>query len=118
MAYSYSCGAIWFMFNLNARYMNCKNLKLKDAFKLAMNDMTDELCLAWKPVTDYVIDNTLQDLAVKFSNNLIEHDRVLYYNVDWQQPVSKTYLNTKEQRQLNSKLGITKSKGIINWYKN
>jgi len=115
---SYSCGAIWFMFNLNARYMNCKNLKLKDAFKLAMNDMTDELCLAWKPVTDYVIDNTLQDLAVKFSNNLIEHDRVLYYNVDWQQPVSKTYLNTKEQRQLNSKLGITKSKGIINWYKN
>ena len=57
-------------------------LKLKDAFKLAMNDMTDELCLAWKPINDYIIDNTLQDLAVKFSNNLIEHDRVLYYNVD------------------------------------
>ena len=69
-----------------------KNLKLKDAFQLAVNDMTDELCLAWKPVSDYVIDNTLHDLAVKFSNNLIEHDRVLYYNVDWQQPVSKTYL--------------------------
>jgi hypothetical protein len=30
--------------------MNYKNLKLKDAFKLAMNDMTDELCLAWQPV--------------------------------------------------------------------
>jgi hypothetical protein len=112
------CGAIWFMFNLNARYMNYKNLKLKDAFKLAMNDMTDELCLAWQPVNDYIIDNTLQDLAVKFSNNLIEHDRVLYYNVDWQQPVSKTYLNTKEQRQLNSKLGITKNNEIMNWYKN
>lgn len=118
MAYSYSCSCLFNNVNLNARYMNCKNLKLKDAFKLAMNDMTDELCLAWQPVNDYVIDNTLNDLAVKFSNNLIEHDRVLYYNVDWQQPVSKTYLNTKEQRQLNSKLGITKSKGIINWYKN
>ena len=118
MAYSYSCSCLFNNVNLNVRYMNCKNLKLKDAFKLAINDMTDELCLAWQPVTDYVIDNTLQDLAVKFSNNLIEHDRVLYYNVDWQQPVSKTYLNTKEQRQLNSKLGITKNKGIINWYKN
>ncbi len=118
MAYSYSCSCLFNMFILNVRYMNRKNLKLKDAFKLAMNDMTDELCLAWQPVTDYVIDNTLHDLAVKFSNNFIEHDRVLYYNVDWQQPVSKTYLNTKEQRQLNSKLGITKNKGIINWYKN
>jgi hypothetical protein len=112
------CGAIWFMFNLNARYMNYKNLKLKDAFKSAMNDMTDELCLAWQPVTDYVIDNTLYDLAVKFSKNWLEHDRVLYSSVDWKQPVSKTYLDTKEQRNLNKELGITKSNEIINWYKN
>jgi len=98
--------------------MNYKNLKLKDAFKLAINDMTDELCLAWKPVSEYVIDNTLNDLAVKFSNNLIEHDRVLYYNVNWQQPVSRTYLDTKEQRNLNKELGITKSDDIKNWYRN
>lgn len=96
--------------------MNYKNLKLKDAFQLAVNDMNDELCLAWKPVSDYVIDNTLHDLAVKFSNNLIEHDRVLYYNVDWKQPVSITHLNTKEQRQLNKELGITKKETINKFY--
>ena len=95
MAYCYSCSCLFNNVNLNVRYMNRKNLKLKDAFKLAMADMTDELCLSWQPVTDYVIDNTLYDLAVKFSNNWLAHHRVLYSNVDWKQPVSKTYLNTK-----------------------
>ena len=42
MAYSYSCSCLFNNVNLNVRYMNCKNLKLKDAFKLAMNDMTDD----------------------------------------------------------------------------
>jgi len=45
MAYCYSCSCLFNNVNLNVRYMNYKNLKLKDAFKLAMADMTDVLCL-------------------------------------------------------------------------
>jgi len=108
MANCYSCGCLFNNVNTNVRYMNCKNLKLKDAFKLAMADMTDVLCLE----APKLVHSVERSCEVGFEY------QVLYSWVDWQQPVSKTYLNTKEQRQLNSKLGITKNKGIINWYKN
>ena len=108
MAYSYSCSCLFNNVNLNVRYMNYKNLKLKDAFKLAMADMTDVLCLE----APKLVHSVERSCEVGFEY------QVLYSWVDWQQPVSKTYLNTKEQRQLNHELGITKSKEIINWYKN
>ena len=38
-----------------------------------MADMNDELSLVWKPVEDFIIDNTLNDLAVKFSKNWVSH---------------------------------------------
>ena len=108
MANCYSCGCLFNSINLNVRYMNCKNLKLKDAFKLAMDDMTDVLCLE----APKLVHSVERSCEIGFEY------QILYSWVDWQQPVSKTYLNTKEQRQLNHELGITKSKGIINWYKN
>ena len=88
--------------------MNYKNLKLKDAFKFAMNDMTDELCLE----APKLVHSVERSCEVGFEY------QVLYSWVDWKQPVSKTYLNTKEQRNLNKELGITKSNEIINWYRN
>ena len=108
MANCYSCGCLFNSINLNVRYMNCKNLKLKDAFKLAMDDMTDVLCLE----APKLVHSVERSCEIGFEY------QILYSWVDWQQPVSKTYLNTKEQRNLNKELGITKSKGIINWYKN
>lgn len=108
MVNSNSRSAIWFMFNLNPRYMNYKNLKLKDAFKLAMADMTDVLCLE----APKLVHSVERSCEVGFEY------QVLYSWVDWSQPVSKTYLNTKEQRQLNKELGITKSNEIKNWYRN
>ena len=92
-------------------------LNISKAFKIAMSDMNEDLALVWKPVTDYIVDNTLQDLAVKFSNNVLEHDRPLYSNVDWNQPVSTTYLFTKEQKQLNKELGLTNTKTLNKFYK-
>jgi hypothetical protein len=86
-------------------------------FEIAMADMNDELSLVWKPVKDFIIDNTLNDLAVKFSKNWLEHDRVICSNFDWQQPVSRTYLDTKEQRKLNKELGLTKTETINKFYK-
>ena len=108
MANCYSCGCLFNSINLNVRYMNCKNLKLKDAFKLAMDDMTDVLCLE----APKLVHSVERSCEIGFEY------QILYSWVDWQQPVSKTYLNTKEQRNLNKELGITKIKGIINWYKN
>ena len=97
------------MFNLNVRYIMANgNLKLKDAFQLAMADMTDVLCLE-APTLIHSVERSLE--------TGFEY-QVLYSWVDWWNPVGVSYLNTKEQRQLNSKLGITKNKGIINWYKN
>jgi hypothetical protein len=95
------------MFNLNARYMNYKNLKLKDAFKLAMADMTDVLCLE----APKLVHSVERSCEVGFEY------QVLYSWVDWSQPVSKTYLNTKEQRQLNKELGITKAETLNKFYR-
>ena len=103
-----SCSCLYNRFNLNARYMNYKNLKLKDAFKLAMADMTDVLCLE----APKLVHSVERSCEVGFEY------QVLYSWVDWSQPVSKTYLNTKEQRQLNKELGLTKSDDIKNWYRN
>jgi hypothetical protein len=109
MAYSYSCSCLFNNVNLNVRYIMANgNLKLKAAFQLAMADMTDVLCLE-APTLIHSVERSLE--------TGFEY-QVLYSWVDWWNPVGVSYLNTKEQRQLNSKLGITKSKGIINWYKN
>ena len=88
--------------------MASKNLKLRDAFKSAMADMTDALCLE----APKLVHSVERSCEIGFEY------QVLYSWVDWKQPVSKTYLDTKEQRNLNKELGLTKSNEIINWYRN
>ena len=109
MAHCYSCSCLFNNVNLNVRHIMANgNLKLKDAFQLAMADMTEVLCLE----APKLIHSVERSLEIGFEY------KVLYSWVDWSQPVSKTYLNTKEQRQLNKELGITKINDIKNWYKN
>ena len=86
-------------------------------FEIAMADMNDELSLVWKPIEDYVLCHTLYDLSVKFSKNWVMPYIPLTSTLDFWQPVSRTYLDTKEQRKLNKELGLTKTETINKFYK-
>jgi len=94
-----------------------KKPNTKKIFNIAMADMNDELSLVWKPIEDYVLCHTDYDLSVKFSKNWVMPYSRLTSSLHFWHPVSKTYLDTKEQRQLNKELGLTKTETINNFYK-
>ena len=93
-------------------------VKTRKAFQCAISDINKEFNLIWKPIQDFVIINNELGLRYKATPNSIMPNKPILSPYDLWRGVSREYLDTKEQRQLNKNLGLTKTKGLNKWYKN
>ena len=92
-------------------------VKTRTAFKCAITDMNKEFNLIWQPIQDFVLINNELGLRYKATPNALMPNKPILSPYDLWSVVSGAHLDTKEQRQLNKNLGLTKTKELSQWYK-
>lgn len=93
-------------------------INTRKIFNIAMADMNEEYALVWKPITNYIIVEK-GDTKYKATPNALFPNRPITSpsDLDLDYNCTSTYLYTKEQRNLNKDLGLTKIETINKFYK-